>query len=111
VSPAKSVLRVRTSRTGSRVSVSLAGELDLASSPYLLDRVGSLDGPAGRPTAVLVDAAGLTFIDVAGVRALCRLAERLAAEGIDMELRRSTPQLDRLLQLLGIGRGLLPGRR
>ncbi|MFL6136925.1 MAG: STAS domain-containing protein [Frankiaceae bacterium] len=103
-------LRVMTTRAGAQVVVALAGELDLASAPFLLERLSSLDGGGSRPARVLIDAGSLTFIDVAGVRALCALADALAAAGTSVALRRSTPQLDRLLRLLGIGPGLVPGR-
>jgi anti-anti-sigma factor len=111
VSPVQPALRVSTARAGARVTVALAGELDLASAPYLLERLRSLDGPGDAPRQVLVDAGSLAFIDVAGVRALCRLAEQLAAAGIGVELRRSTPQLDRLLRLLGIDPTFVSPRR
>jgi len=77
--------------------IAATGELDIASVPVLeeaFDR--ALEAGA---TRIVVDLAGVTFIDSTGLRLLIRITER-AGEG-QLEIR-STPIVDRLLQVTGL---------
>jgi anti-anti-sigma factor len=102
-------LRVLTVRDGPRISVTLEGELDLASAAYLRTRLLPTSRPPVGPAPVLViDASGLGFVDVAGVGALVDIAEAAVRAGGAFQLRRTTPQLDRLIGLLGLDAVLHP---
>jgi anti-anti-sigma factor len=76
--------------------VTLRGELDIDSAPYLAARL------AARPTDddVVVDIAGLDFVDIAGCRQLVEAADRLDA-GNRMVLLDPDPNLMRILSICG----------
>ena len=95
-----------TLRHESGVTLSLAGELDLASADYLREHVATLLRAGSSPPHVIIDVAGLTFVDVAGVRALADAAARLAEVGGSLRLARASSQLTRLLRLLGLDTAL-----
>ncbi len=60
--------------------LSLDGELDVSTS-RLVGLLGTLVPTAGR-SQVTIDLAGVTFIDLRGVRAIARLVTRYSSEGI-----------------------------
>jgi anti-anti-sigma factor len=95
-------LRVDVTRRGRRLTVSISGELDLASVDYLHDRMLPLTVAPDRPAEVVFDVAALTFVDVTGLRALVRVASTFDAAGAPVRLQRTSPQLERLLGLLGL---------
>jgi anti-anti-sigma factor len=102
-------LRVLTSRDGPRIVVTLEGELDLASAAYLRSRLlPESRHAAGQPLVLEVDAAALTFVDVAGIGALVEIATAAARAGGAFRLRRTTTQLDRLIEMLGLDAVLQP---
>ena len=105
-------LELNVERDGPRVTVSLAGELDLASAPHLLERLLPLGRRrAGEPPAeVLLDAGRLAFIDVAGLDALIKVSAALNAAGGSLRLRRSTALLDRMLTVLRLDHRFAPRR-
>lgn len=82
--------------------VSLAGELDRGHSPELLAALSTLAETHHR--SWLVDAAGVTFCDAGGLRALAA-AERLAADhGCRLTIIRSSRCVHRLVTLVGLTR-------
>jgi anti-anti-sigma factor len=97
-------LRVLAVRDAERITVTLEGELDLASAPYLLSRLlpeARRPGGTGR-RVVEVDVGALTFVDVAGIAALVDIAAATMRSNGVFRLRRPTRQLDRLIGLLGL---------
>jgi anti-sigma B factor antagonist len=85
--------------------VSVAGEVDLASGPWLRDRVLSTLGVSGH--RLLLDLSRVTFIDCAGLRTLlttCRSARWL---GCSVRLVALSPQVERVADLADM-RELLP---
>lgn len=63
---------------------------------------------ADRDGDLVLDLADVTFIDSAGMRALLIVRESLASSGRALRLRRVTPEVRRLLDLVGLT-GLLSG--
>lgn len=88
-------VELATSRDG--VNVVLSGELDLSTADGLRRRLLDVLGTA---TCATVDAAGLGFVDLAGLDVLLDLDTRLRAEGGALVVRRASPPLRRLLALL-----------
>lgn len=84
--------------------VAVAGELDLASYPRLEQAIDQVSGSAAE--TVVLDLAGLEFIDVAGLRAVLRSQERLRAAGKRLALRNQGTGVRRLLALTGLGDAL-----
>src|SRR3954454_9267930 len=80
--------------TGIRV----AGEVDMATLPVW---EVALDVMCGAPGDTVVDMAGLTFIDVGGLRALARAAQSLRTQGRRISLCGVRPAIRRVIDVLG----------
>ncbi|WP_063780841.1 STAS domain-containing protein [Nonomuraea sp. SBT364] len=89
-----------------RVTVEVAGELDIATTPLLRARLR--EAVARGPGEVVLDLRGLTFADAAGLGAL--VAARLHAEagGSSLVLAEVPPSLTRLLRITGLDAHLTP---
>jgi anti-sigma B factor antagonist len=77
--------------------VLVAGELDLSTADSLRT---SLEPLGGR---VVVNLAGVTFMDCSGVSVLVEAHNRLVAEGGGLRVRSPSVFVVRLLELLGMG--------
>jgi anti-sigma B factor antagonist len=75
----------------------LSGELDIATSA-LLDRELHAAEATG-PQRVVVDLAGLQFIDSIGLRTLLQAHERASGNGHQLALRQAPRVVKRLLEL------------
>ena len=88
----------RTARSlGDVHLVALHGELDLATAAGLAEWLDDLAG-----SDVVIDLAGLTFMDSSGIGAIARARRRLAASGTSLVVVRPQPQVLRLLELTGV---------
>jgi anti-anti-sigma factor len=76
----------------------LAGELDLATAEQLKEQLKKQAGSA----RVVVDLAGLEFLDVTGLNVLLEGHRTLASRGGRLVLRRPRPMVVRLLTLLDL---------
>jgi anti-sigma B factor antagonist len=80
--------------------VVVAGELDAHSAPVL---DAALDqARAGRPTRVVVDMAGVSFIDSSGLRSLIRARRQHEDDPDSLVIRRPQPSTIRLLEITGM---------
>ncbi|MFD4628380.1 STAS domain-containing protein [Streptomyces sp. NPDC058284] len=79
--------------------VTLAGELDLDTAPYVHDAVATC--LAKRPTRLCLDLSGVSFCDCAGVNALFTARILILRSGADLLVEGIGTQLGRLLSLLG----------
>jgi anti-sigma B factor antagonist len=78
--------------------LTVSGELDMASSPRLagaLDRLDSIQRP------LILDLAGLEFIDVTGLHVLLQARERAERTGVEFTLVNASRGVQRLLKLTG----------
>lgn len=73
------------------------GELDIATVPQLEEAFDAALASDG--ASIVVDLAGVTFIDSTGLRLLIRMKETCAEGRLGI---RSTPVVDRLLQVTGL---------
>ncbi len=97
--PASALLHTRVEHRD-RVAVVIAqGELDVASSPRLLDALGELGGAAG---AVVIDMAGVGFMDSSGLRALLDCERSCRDAGRPFALARPTDSVRRVLELVDL---------
>jgi anti-sigma B factor antagonist len=88
------------SPAGAVVTVAVAGELDLATAPELLNRVTDLI-EAGHHRVVL-DLRELTFCDSAGLSVLARIRKRVAQFDGALTLARPTSIVRSVLELTGM---------
>ncbi|MEU1123898.1 STAS domain-containing protein [Streptomyces sp. NPDC005899] len=79
--------------------VTLAGELDLDTAPYVHDAVTAC--LAEGPTRLRLDLSDLTFCDCAGLSALLRVRATILGAGVDLVVEGVGAQLARLLSLIG----------
>ena len=100
----QSEFQVTIGREGTAVLVGVVGELDLASGPALNAELAAFSGPD--TTLVVVDLRELEFMDSTGLSIIVRAHQRLAAEGCELSLVQGPPQVERLLDLTGVGERL-----
>jgi anti-sigma B factor antagonist len=81
------------------VVVALHGELDIADAA---DVAAALAAEAAGRTGIIVDLAGLTFIDCSGVRALALARARARHEGCVLMLAAPRPVVLRVIVLTGL---------
>ena len=87
---------------GSGTTLKVAGELDSATYPELIDAFERLvaDGHTGQ---LVLDLAGVSFVDSAGMRAII-VIERMAGErGIALSIHPAAGPVTDLLQMTGLG--------
>ena len=96
--PGVPALRTTVTRTGRRVVVRAAGELDLATAPVRRRAISDARGPVD----VAVDLSGVTFVDAAGLSALLEGAKAVRSRGGELCLTSPSPMLRRMLRLLDL---------
>jgi anti-sigma B factor antagonist len=82
------------------VVVAVAGELDLATAPELLNRVTDLIDEGHH--RVVLDLAELSFCDSAGLSVLARIRKKVAQFDGALTLARPTPIVRSVLELTGM---------
>ena len=98
--PDPPALAITAETDGGTTVLHLAGELDLATADLLRERVRELLGRDTVLEELVLDLAGLEFLDVTGVGALLETRRKLAATGARLTLRRPRPMVVRMLTLL-----------
>lgn len=81
-------------------TITLVGELDLATAGDVEHELRGAE-EAGA-TTIVVDLAGLTFLDSSGVRLLILADARSRSNGHDLSLRRPPQHVRRVLEICGI---------
>ena len=81
-------------------AVRFSGEMDMATSPALVEAVAGLDLPEA--DRVVVDLSECTFIDSSGIHALLRAGFIAQERGTTLVLRSPGPGILRLLDLVGL---------
>jgi anti-anti-sigma factor len=99
-------LRITVDSDGGTTVLRLAGELDLATADLLRERVRTLLGHGTVLQKLVLDLAGLEFLDVTGLGALLETRRKLSATGVTLALRRPRPMVVRMLTLLNLEEAL-----
>jgi anti-anti-sigma factor len=87
-------------RDGAHTTVSLQGELDIATEPELAAGLGLF--LAEQTTLLTIDLSGLTFLDSTGLRALLTLREQCEQHGCRMVVVRGGPAVQRAFDVSGL---------
>jgi anti-anti-sigma factor len=90
-------LQVDVIQRGDHLAIAPTGELDIATCEALEGRL--LPMLQGDPSHVILELSGLSFIDVAGMRALARCAEVARGNGVRFSLGLGAGRMPRLFQL------------
>jgi anti-anti-sigma factor len=85
---------------GVEATIVLEGELDMSGTALFWAYANEALGCRAR--SILVDAADLTFIDSAGVMALCRAREAADAAGVRFVVTKATRPVRHVVELLGL---------
>lgn len=95
--PVQGPLQITTRREGDTLVIALTGELDLSSAPQLERELA--DAEASHPSSLVIDLAGLGFMDSTGLQALLRARERANSNVHELRLRRGPHQVQRVFEL------------
>ncbi|MFF3565289.1 STAS domain-containing protein [Streptomyces sp. NPDC002574] len=90
-------LTVAPERHADRLTLCLTGEMDIDNVSRVNEAL-DLDGC----TSVVLDLAGLTFMDSSGVNLVLRLRHRLGPEGVHLALHGVQGQPRRIVTLVGL---------
>ena len=77
--------------------VTLVGEVELSSHELLAERLAACEG------AIVVDLAGVPFLDSMGIGVLVATRRRVVEAGGSFELRNPQPSVGRVLDVVGLG--------
>lgn len=80
--------------------IAVAGELSLAEAPILERHLS--DALATATSTVVVDLAGVEFIDSTGLSVLVRAQQQASERGVEFGVQNPRPQAHRLLSLTGL---------
>ena len=86
---------------GPQTTLSLAGELDPATSPALQGRLTELAAD-GAVSSVIIDLSQVTFLDSSGLRVLVTGSEALRARSAGLVLRGPSANIRRVLEVTGL---------
>jgi anti-anti-sigma factor len=98
-SPRPGSLDVASSASDGTVTVTLRGELDLASVVAFEEHIGTVEQEA--PARIVLDILGLSFIDSSGLRVLLMANGRARESGRELVLTASTDAVQRVFEMTG----------
>jgi anti-anti-sigma factor len=96
-----------TEQTPQLARVSLTGELDIGTVAELNEVLRSL---VSGEREIVIDLAGLSFVDSSGLRALLLARRAAVADGYELTVTEGPPAVERVLKMTGIDE-LLRSRR
>jgi anti-sigma B factor antagonist len=93
-------LEIATREQGTTFAIELAGELDLAGAPAARQAMAS--ALTRRPECVVLDLSQLAFIDSSGLHATIYLAQRSAAQNIQLVIIPGARAIQRVFEITGL---------
>ena len=93
-------VQVQVERRGSMVLARLEGEMDLESSPLLRQRLDDEIAAGGQH--MILDMAGVTFLDSSGLGVILGRYRRIKEVGGDLAIAQPPPPIRRVLEVSGI---------
>ena len=103
-SPVPGALAIACSVENGGASLSLEGELDLATATALEERLGELEDDGSKH--LTVDLGGLDFIDSTGLRVLIQANARAQERGHELVLLPAQESVQRVFEITGALRAL-----
>ncbi|MEV4110870.1 STAS domain-containing protein [Nonomuraea sp. NPDC049695] len=99
-------LHLTTSRRNDTLTVSVSGDLDIATTEqlrgYLFGLLREAGGAPRRQATLLIEVSGLTFIDAAGLGILVSVRNHAVRRHTAMRLTGIPPTMRRLLRITGL---------
>jgi anti-sigma B factor antagonist len=100
--PANSNLTISVDEAGKDVVIRLSGRVDVDSSPQLRDRLRSILSAKTLPQGILVDLAGVAYIETSGVATLIEALRSARHHQIHFRLQGLSGATLRLFQVTGV---------
>jgi anti-sigma B factor antagonist len=97
---ASSSMGVRRSHRETETTLHMDGELDLTTVPQLRSQFDNLN--AGGEHRILLDLAGVTFIDSSGLREILNATAKLAEQGRELRVIEASSQVRRIFEICGV---------
>ncbi|MFC4010470.1 STAS domain-containing protein [Nonomuraea purpurea] len=99
-------LHLIISRTSATLTVSLAGELDIATTEllrgHLLELLQEAGHPHRRQAGLVIEVSRLSFIDAAGLGILVSVQNQALLRRIPLRIAGAPPSMRRLLRITGL---------
>jgi anti-sigma B factor antagonist len=102
--------RIEVEHGDGTIVVRLAGDLDLATAPRLIDEISAITD-CDTSHRVVFDLAAVEFIDCSGLRALLQSREHIMTTGHGFEVVDARPNAVRLFKLTDTDHSFLNGLR
>jgi anti-sigma B factor antagonist len=100
--PSSSNLEILVDQAGKDAVVRLTGRIDVDSSPDLRDHLRTLLSEKALPQAIIVDLAGVTYIETSGVATLIESLRIARHRQINFRLRGLSGAALRLFEVTGV---------
>jgi anti-sigma B factor antagonist len=100
--PTSSNLQISVDRAGKDALVGLSGRIDVDSSPHLRDRLRTLLSEQSLPETIIVDLAGVSYIETSGVATLIEALRITRHHHTNFRLQGLTGAVLRLFQVTGV---------
>lgn len=94
-------LELNTVESGKDAVVALSGILDLGTVNKLRMSLDEL--MSGGAKSIIMDMAGVQFVDSSGIGFIARMQRKLQDQGCSLAMRNLSPQLESALRLTGMG--------
>jgi anti-anti-sigma factor len=100
----RSAFGIEARADGSQHSIELNGEMDLSSLCAFEAKIAAVSSV--RPSRIVLNLSGLTFLDVAGLRAIDHARRELVGCDIELAIIPGPPNVQRLFEFAGIAETL-----
>ena len=100
--PSTTRVRLFSRRLSGHTVIAICGELDLATTAPLRDRILTILKDTTSP--VIVDLSGVSFCDASGLALLVGTQRRATMHGLTVALAAPRPNLHKLLRITGLDR-------
>jgi anti-sigma B factor antagonist len=100
--PPSNNLTISVDQVGNDATVRLSGRVDVDSSPDLRDRLRTLLSEEGLPQAVIVDLAGVSYIETSGIATLIEALRIVRHHQIKFRLQGLSGAVLRLFEVTGV---------
>jgi anti-sigma B factor antagonist len=100
--PLSSNLEILVDQVGNETTVRLSGRVDVDSSPDLRDRLRTLLSEEALPQSIIVDLAGVSYIETSGIATLIEALRTARHHQVDFRLQGLSGAVLRLFQVTGV---------
>jgi anti-sigma B factor antagonist len=100
--PSSSNLEILVDQVGKDATVRLSGRVDVDSSPNLRDRLRTLLSEEALPQSIIVDLAGVSYIETSGIATLIEALRIARHHQLNFRLQGLSGAVLRLFQVTGV---------